>query len=103
MSQYQHVSDEVQIQRIRDLAADPNSQRQALAIAFGWLLRRERLATGLTQQHLELCTGIQRPIIGRIERGLHRPELDTINRYCLAVGADARDIIEVAFTLTGLA
>src|SRR4051794_3965759 len=64
------------------MAADPSS--------FGLLLRRHRLALGLTQEELAERAGVSPRSISEIERGApHRPRKDTV-----ALLADALDLPE---------
>jgi DNA-binding XRE family transcriptional regulator len=84
-------------------AVAPTDASAALALALGCLLRRERLAIGVTQAEVARLSSIHRPIIARIERGIHTPSLSTLYRYCNAASIDARDVIEVALTIVGLA
>ena len=59
-----------------------------LAIAVGVNLSQLRVLAGMTQGDVEGRSGIHRPIISRIERGMHLPTIPTVYRYCAAVGFD---------------
>ena len=63
-----------------------------LPIAVGIELRRLRHAAGLRQADVGERTGIHRPIVGRIERGLRIPTLDTCARFANACGGSIVDV-----------
>ena len=46
--------------------------------AFGEVLRRLRLAAGLSQEQLALNCGLDRTFISLLERGLRQPTLTTL-------------------------
>lgn len=63
-----------------------------LALTIGAALRSMRERAGLTRKQLAIRIHSHRPIIGRIERGLHVPELCTVNAYVAACGGDVREV-----------
>jgi predicted ATPase/transcriptional regulator with XRE-family HTH domain len=69
------------------------------SLAFGILLRRHRLAAGLTQEGLAERAGISARGVQDLERGIHAPRADTIHLLAdaLALAAEARaDLIAAA-------
>jgi transcriptional regulator with XRE-family HTH domain len=56
-------------------------------VAIGRNLREARLAAGLTQAQVADRSGLWRPNVGRLERGDGLPTLESVTRYCAAVGA----------------
>jgi transcriptional regulator with XRE-family HTH domain/tetratricopeptide (TPR) repeat protein len=66
-------------------------------LTFGTLLRRHRLAAGLSQEELAERAGVSRRSIGDLERGVARkPHRDTIALLIEALGVDAAE--RAAFT-----
>lgn len=54
--------------------------------AFGQVLRKYRLASGMSQEALGLESGIQRNFISLIETGQNQPTLTTVFRLANALG-----------------
>lgn len=50
----------------------------SLAIRFGKVLRKRRMALGLSQETLAFNTDLHRTYISLLERGLRQPSLETI-------------------------
>jgi len=50
------------------------------------MVRDARLRAGLTQRQLATCAGVPQASIARIERGLTRPQVDTLERLLRACG-----------------
>lgn len=65
----------------------------ALAKAVGAELRRLRLEAELTQAEVGRRAGIHRPIVNRLERGLHAQDLDSLRRYAGALELDLLDVL----------
>ncbi len=64
----------------------------ALAPSFGALLKRYRLATGLTQEELAERAGLSVRAISDLERGLHRsPQKETVNLLADALSLDPQN------------
>src|SRR5687768_12354292 len=62
------------------------------ALAFGTLLRRHRLAAGLTQEALAERAGLSVRGISDLERGLRTaPHFATVERLAIALGLEAGD------------
>src|SRR5437899_3085375 len=55
-------------------------------IAFGPLLRRQRLAAGLTQEALAARAGLGTRSIQHLEGGAHQPHRETIERLIEVLG-----------------
>jgi len=69
--------------------------------AFGQVLRKHRLAAGLSQEQLGLESGVQRNFISLIETGQNQPTIGTIFRLADALKvkpsklvADAEKLID---------
>lgn len=58
-------------------------------------LRELRIDAELTMAEVARRTGIHRPIIGRIERGLHVPSYETLARYAAALELDVATVAVV--------
>lgn len=54
--------------------------------AFGQVLRKHRLAAGLSQEQLGLESGVQRNFISLIETGQNQPTITTIFKLAGAMG-----------------
>ena len=64
----------------------------AQVLAFATLLRRHRIAAGLTQEELAERTGLSREAISLLERGERRtPYPHTIRALAQALGLSAHD------------
>jgi len=65
----------------------------ALSRAVGARLRELRQDAELSQAQVALLTGSHRPIIGRIERGVHEVDLHTLQRYARALELDVLTVL----------
>jgi len=63
-------------------------------IAFGKVLRRKRLAIGLTQEQFAQKSGFDRTYIGMVERGVNSPSLTTLLAFCKILNMDLRILID---------
>jgi transcriptional regulator with XRE-family HTH domain len=61
--------------------------------AFGQVLRKHRLAAGLSQEQLGLESGVQRNFISLIETGQNQPTITTIFKLAGAMGIKASKMI----------
>lgn len=69
------------------------TNREAVnAVRVGAVLRALRTRAGMTQLDVSKATGIGRAIVARLEAGRHLQTLDSIERYCTAVGASVREV-----------
>lgn len=67
-----------------------------VAKAIGAEIRRCRNEAGISQEALARRLGTHRPIVARVERGVHVPEIDLVCRYAHALGVHPIwDIISV--------
>ncbi len=57
-------------------------------VMFGATVAALREKRGMTQRVLAEQTGMKQPAVNRIERGLHRPNLETITRLANALKGD---------------
>ena len=61
--------------------------------AFGQVLRKHRLAAGLSQEQLGLESGVQRNFISLIETGQNQPTISTIFKLAVAIGIKPSKLI----------
>ena len=61
--------------------------------AFGQVLRKHRLAAGLSQEQLGLESGVQRNFISLIETGQNQPTITTIFKLAGALGLTSSKLI----------
>lgn len=54
-------------------------------VAFGAVLRKQRLASGLSQEQLGLESGVQRNFISLIETGQNQPTMTTLFKLSKAL------------------
>lgn len=72
----------------------PQSELQRrLARALGTRIRAYRWARCMTQQELADAAGTHRPIVSRIERGVHVPDLLTFAELARALRVTMRDFV----------
>jgi transcriptional regulator with XRE-family HTH domain len=64
-----------------------------LSKAIGRRLRELRLDAEISQAELGRRAGIHRPIVGRLERGLHVHDLDSLQRYARALDIDLLTVL----------
>jgi transcriptional regulator with XRE-family HTH domain len=60
---------------------------------LGGVLRRERLAAGLTQEALAHAAGVDRTYVSMLENGKASPTLETLFRLCGAIGVSAAAVV----------
>lgn len=65
----------------------------ALARAVGARLRELRVDAELSQAQVARLTGSHRPIICRVERGVHEVDLHTLQRYARALDLDVLTVL----------
>jgi transcriptional regulator with XRE-family HTH domain len=60
---------------------------------FGQVLRRHRLAAGLSQEQLGLESGVQRNFISLIETGQNQPTIGTIFKLATALNVKPSKLV----------
>lgn len=65
-----------------------------LAVAFGRVLRRYRLSTGLSQEKLALEAGLQRNYISLLELGQNQPTITTLFKLAVVLSIEPEQIVE---------
>lgn len=60
---------------------------------LGDVIRRHRLAAGLSQERLGLHADVDRTSVSNIERDLKSPTVDTLIRLCRAMNARPSEIL----------
>ncbi|OQW85816.1 MAG: hypothetical protein BWK72_20300 [Rhodoferax ferrireducens] len=68
----------------------------APTVAFGRVLRKHRLAVGLSQEQLGLESGVQRNFISLIETGQNQPTITTIFKLAKALGMKPSNLVAAA-------
>lgn len=58
-------------------------------------LRKLRVERGLSQDALAVDAGLDRSFVGRIERGLENPTVDTLDRFARALGVPTAELLRV--------
>ena len=66
---------------------------EGLAKAFGQVLRRLRMQKDVSQQELADTSGLGRPFISLLERGLRAPSLRTFLLLAYSIGVPVADFI----------
>jgi transcriptional regulator with XRE-family HTH domain len=69
------------------------SKGSAMARAVGARLRELRQDAELSQEQVAHLAGSHRPIISRVERGLHEVDLRTLRRYACALDLDIATVL----------
>jgi transcriptional regulator with XRE-family HTH domain len=73
-----------------------------IARAAGAELRRLRLASGLSQTQVAFHCDSYRSIIGRIERGVHAPTIETCALFAAVCGGSLADVLGAVDRALGL-
>lgn len=68
--------------------------------AFGQVLRKHRLAAGLSQEELGLESGVQRNFISLIETGQNQPTITTLFRLAKALDIKASSLVSDVETMS---
>lgn len=68
--------------------------------AFGQVLRKHRLAAGMSQEQLGFESGVQRNFISLIETGQNQPTVTTVFKLAGALGVKASKLIAETEKLT---
>lgn len=71
-------------------------------LVIGRQLRALRLRARLSQTEVARRIGIDRPVVGRLERGRHGATLESCARFAAACNADVRSVLEALDRLIGL-
>lgn len=74
----------------------PRPDTQALCRAVGACIKRRRRAQGMTLRAMATAISSHRPIVARVERGANACTLDTIQRYAVALGCTASELLAEA-------
>lgn len=62
-------------------------------VAYGLVLRKHRLAVGLSQEQLGLESGVQRNFISLIETGQNQPTISTMFKLAKALGTKTSKMV----------
>jgi transcriptional regulator with XRE-family HTH domain len=60
-----------------------------------WNLRRLRVKRGLSQEALAVDAGVDRSYVGRIERGVENPTVETLDRVASALDVAVAELLLV--------
>jgi len=66
----------------------------ALQHQFGHVVRRRRLATGLSQEALAAAAGLHRTYVGLLERGLRMPSILIAQKVARALGMTTGELLD---------
>lgn len=67
---------------------------KAIALV-AWNLRRLRVKRALSQEALAVDAGVDRSYVGRIERGVENPTVETLDRLAKALEVPAAELLLV--------
>lgn len=70
-----------------------DNERITIKLAFGAILRRKRLALGLSQEELAFRSGLHRTYTGSVERGERNLSLENIFLFAKALECHPRELI----------
>jgi transcriptional regulator with XRE-family HTH domain len=59
-----------------------------------WNIRKLRVAKGLSQEALAVDAGLDRSYIGRLERAVENPTIETLGKLADALGVRLVDLVE---------
>lgn len=68
-------------------------RKSALSVRFGLVLRKRRIAVGLTQEELAHRAELHATYVSMLERGLNAPSLNAIERLAKSLGTTMTDLI----------
>lgn len=95
-----YVAPKYRERRAKALPAEPLpttcAEQLALAQKIGARMRELRLREGFTQAEVSDRSGIARSNVTRLETGrLHVPSIDSVVRYCKAIGVQPTEVLSV--------
>ena len=67
--------------------------KKDVAEAFGAVLRRRRVARGLTQDSVAEAAGVTTQYVSMLERGVNQPSLHTVVTLASGLEIDATDLV----------
>jgi transcriptional regulator with XRE-family HTH domain len=70
-----------------------NAEIAGVPEIFGEVLRRYRIASGISQEELAFRSGVDRTFIYRLERGVRQPSITTIIGLGLALGVPSGELV----------
>ena len=70
--------------------------RESLSASLAKILKRERLARGLSQEALAHHAGLHRTYVGLVERGLRKPTIEVGHALAQALGTNLSELIREA-------
>lgn len=59
----------------------------------GWNIRRLRVERGIAQERLAFDAGIDRSYLGGLERGLHNPTIDLVQRLADTLDVELAELV----------
>jgi transcriptional regulator with XRE-family HTH domain len=63
------------------------------AAIVAWNLRRLRVARGLSQEALAVDAGLDRSYIGRLERAVENPTVQTLDKLAITLGVRLAELV----------
>lgn len=79
-----------------------NQSRDSLLKLIGSQVRQCRKAAGLSQADLAEKAGISLDMVGRLERGITAPSLDTLNTLSTTFGVSIAELVSIGISESAL-
>lgn len=70
------------------------AEGKQISIRFGENLRRCRQKAGLSGENLGAQAAVGRGRVGKLERGVHEPQLETILKFASALSTPLSDLLQ---------
>ena len=70
-----------------------NASRKKILCAFGYLVKRRRIALGISQEELGLRANLDRTYISGLERGVRNPSLTALVSLASGLGITVSDLL----------
>lgn len=70
-----------------------NASRKKILCALGYLIKRRRIALGISQEELGLRANLDRTYISGLERGVRNPSLTALVSLASGLGITVSDLL----------
>jgi transcriptional regulator with XRE-family HTH domain len=64
-----------------------------ISAVFGQVLREQRTARGISQEHLALSADVDRTFVSQMERGIRQPTITTLMKLSSALGVQPSTLV----------
>ena len=71
-----------------------NASRKKILCALGYLMKRRRIALGISQEELGLRANLDRTYISGLERGVRNPSLTALVSLASGLGITVANLLE---------